>query len=264
MPSLTTPAQLRGVLRLPFCYLCGKPFVQGDEKSKDHVPPKACFAMGDRNVPLQLPTHRVCNGIHNLLDEKIGQVVSLKHGRVPPVRNRKLEFQFFPPLGKKDVAGAVTNVDIKGAIRRWIRGFHAALYQQPILEGTNYAIETPFPTARLTPSGPEFDPLRPQHALFVETLKVNRAARNIDCIQSNNQKMTYECVWAQSDTGPWICIFGLDLYAWKDLGDVRNFSGRGCAGSYAMPSGVAPALATRATRLNVLIPNYDPLDPFGR
>jgi len=62
----------------------------------------------------------------------------------------------------------------------------------------------------------------PQHLNFVQTIKTNRAKNNLDRICCNKGKLTYECVWAQADNdGPWLCIFALDIYDWKDLGRTR-------------------------------------------
>lgn len=180
VPTLSTHKHFQEVRHLPFCYLCGKPFVHGDDEDGDHIPPQSCFGKADRNVPLKLRTHRQCNGRYNLIDEQIGQVISLKRGYVPPVRNRRLAFKIFPPAGTRGAFGAITNVDIRGAIRRWVCGFHAALYREPIPDGAQFRIDTPFPTARLSWRGLELEPLRAQHRVMVEILKVNRAAHNPD------------------------------------------------------------------------------------
>ena len=265
MPRLEHQRDFREVQGLPFCYVCGKTFESGVPKDHDHIPAKACFAARDRNFPLQLPTHIGCNSGHKLLDEKIGQVLKLKYANGARSRHDRLRFRFFPPAAGRGTIGAVINVDIRGAISQWVRGFHAALYQQPLEAGSRFAFETPFPEARMTSSGGELIGMRlAQHRLFVETIKVNRAARNIDSIVSNNRKLRYESVWARSDTGPWICVFALDLYEWANLGDMNNFAKRGCAGSYVMPSGTAPQGATVATDLRLTIPNYRPLDPFAQ
>ncbi len=162
---------MRALKKLPFCYACGKQFTASDPSTDDHVPPKACFAENDRDFPLQLPVHKGCNSGRNLTDETIGQVIALKHGELPEPRDYKLKFSFFGNEPTSPILGAVTNVDIRGEVRRWIRAFHAALYQEPLPPETRFAIETPFPAARLTPSGPEVEPLRPQHLKFVETIK---------------------------------------------------------------------------------------------
>jgi hypothetical protein len=106
--------------------------------------------------------------------------------------------------------------------------------------------------------------VKQQHFLVVDTIKTNRAKNNLDRIQCNNGKLLYECVWLQSDGGLWICVFALDIYGWKDLGDTPHLPARGCAGFYLLPSGSAPESATKAVTSMVIIPNFDPLDPFGK
>lgn len=215
-------------------------------------------------MPLKLQTHRKCNGKYNLIDEKIGQLIALKRSVVPPARNRRLEFKRILIPGWSASINAISNVDIKGAIRRWVSGFHAALYREPLPVDTQFGIETPFPSARFTDTGIQVDQLKPQHRMFVELLKKNRAARNIDQISTNKKKLKYECVWVQLDNAEgWICIFALDIYGWKDLGDVNNFVPRGCAGFYLLPSREAPSSAALSTKISLLIPNYSPFDPFG-
>ena len=231
MPTLTTHKQLQELRHPPFCYICGQTFHPTDAKNRDHVPPKAVFAKDDRNVPLALPVHIVCNSKYKLVDEKIGQIISLKHGRVPSQKNQRLAIRSLDSPTGGSPLGAVTNLDIPGAIRRWVMGFHAALYREPLSNGTRYAIQTPFPSARLSTGAAEFDPIPPQHEVFVETIKMNRVVGNLDEIRSNNGKLIYQCVWDQADNGAWICVFALDIYKWKDLGDINNFEGRGCAGS---------------------------------
>jgi hypothetical protein len=65
------------------------------------------------------------------------------------------------------------------------------------------------------------------------------------------------------DDGTWACIFGLNIYDWKNLGDA-NLRRRGCVGFY-MPANGLPAGATTgiARKLEIPILNLDPLDPFG-
>ena len=76
--------------------------------------------------------------------------------------------------------------------------------------------------------------------------------------------VTYECVWYQSDNGPWLCIFALDIYDWKDLGRTGLFPACGCAGCYVLPSRIVPTTATKGTTSRIIIPMTDPLDPFSR
>lgn len=262
MASLTTQKDFQAALRLSFCYLCGKTFQKEDNKNGDHVPPRSCFAKIDRNLSLKLPTHVACNHRYQLLDEKIAQVIGLKRTHVPTVRDRRLKFTIFPPAFNYGIVGALSNVDIKGAIRRWIVGFHAALYREPMQCPAEFAVNTPLPTATISGGNLRHEPLLPQHALFVQLIKANRYARNLDRVRSNNGQLLYECVWTQTASGPWICVFALDIYDWKDLG-FQRLPSRGCVGYYTAQLGQPPANATRATRILVFVPNSEPLDAFG-
>ena len=62
----------------------------------------------------------------------------------------------------------------------------------------------------------------------------------------------------------WLCMFAWDVYDWKDLGNhSRGTPARGCAGFYMLPDGLAPENAARDHVRGVIIPNYDPYDPFS-
>jgi hypothetical protein len=91
MVQLLRPKDYRPLQNLPFCYICGDSLkgVAKPERDRDHVPPKTLFVKSDR-LPLILPTHTKCNGSNNLVDQKMGQLVGLKHGYVPsdPVESK--------------------------------------------------------------------------------------------------------------------------------------------------------------------------------
>ncbi|MGA3402218.1 MAG: hypothetical protein ABSC95_23665 [Acetobacteraceae bacterium] len=260
MVTMTTQMAFREVQALPFCYVCGRDFTPTDNKDRDHIPAKAVFDKRDRMPALWLPTHKACNAGHGTLDQKIGQLVALKRHQVPTKRDRQLRFRMF-----RQNVGAIENLDIRSVVWRWVRGFHAALYREP-LPATWFmsSLQTPFPSGTATIFGMKIDPLPQQHLAFVETIKVQRAKRNLDTIRSNNGKLTYECVWHQADNGgPWLCIFALNLYDWKDLGVTPGQPARGCAGFYKLPSGMSPGRATRTVTTSIIIPNVDRLDPFA-
>ncbi len=263
MPSLITAKQLQTVQKLPFCYACGEPFVVGVDRNMDHVPPKACFAVRDRSTPLKLPTHSVCNAANKISDERVGQFMSVIDKRPPSIGKLRIKTHVQP----QTTGGALTtliNVNIYGAIERWVRAFHAALYHEPASPETRFGIQTPFHVAVPGENGPVLDKFRSQHILFVETIKNNRTANNVDRIACNNEKLRYECVWHDTTMGPWVCIFALDIHRWKYRSTMHNYEPRGCTGFYQLPSGTAPALATKATRLRIELPNYNKLDPFER
>jgi hypothetical protein len=258
MVSLTTQKDFRQVQRLPFCYLCSADFVSGDLKNRDHIPPQSVIAAQDRQ-PLWLPTHVRCNNSHRLNDEKVGQLIALRYGKVARPEVQRLQF-VFSPNGQN---GALANLDIDGTVWRWIGGFHAALYRtSPV--GIRGSLVTPFPRGQRVNGRVQIEPVRPQHAQFVTTIKQNRARNNLDRISCNRGKVVYECVWTQSDNnGPWMCFYALDIYDWKDLGRTV-FGARGCAGFYVLPSGEVPLNASRHIESHIMVPVTDQLDPFGR
>jgi hypothetical protein len=158
----------------------------------------------------------------------------------------------------------VVNLDIDAAVWRWIGGFHAALYREAGV-GIKGSLITPFPRARLVNGRAVIEPLRVQHQIFVETIKSNRLKDNLDRISCNKGKLTYECVWQQADNGgPWMCMFALDIYDWKDLGRTPGLPARGCAGFYITPTQTIPAHATKAVKSSIIIPTSDRLDAFAR
>lgn len=264
MPRLTKQKDFRTARELPFCYVCGLALTDGELRTRDHVPARACFAQEDRNHPLLLPTHATCNSDNKLVDEKIGQLVGLRRGVAPEQSRRRLKLRLLKDL-EGDVLGGVNNLDIPAAIKRWVTAFHAALYREPLPRDTTFAMETPFAAATISSDGKiEAQPMREeQHAKFVELLKRQRASDNVDVIVCNNGKLVYECVWDEfDDHRGWLCIFGLDLYGWADLGDTKRFPRRACVGSYVLRELGTPDAATRAKPFRVHVPNSDPFDPF--
>jgi len=82
------------------------------------------------------------------------------------------------------------------------------LYCEPGI-GIRGSLATPFPKAQFIGGRPVVAPLRVQHQLFVQTIKSNRLRGNLDRISCNKGKLTYECVWQQSDNGgPWMACVG--------------------------------------------------------
>jgi hypothetical protein len=105
-----------------------------------------------------------------------------------------------------------------------------------------------------------------QHRLVVATLKRYRVWRNVDRIETNRGQLRYECVWCLSDdAATWLCMFGVDIYDWKDLGSSHTVdSARGCAGVYQREDGWRPNVAAVNRDSSIEVPNDDPLDPFGK
>jgi hypothetical protein len=261
MVILQTQKDFRIVQRLPFCYLCGEHLQEDDVTDGDHVPARATFNPRDREPALKLRTHKRCNANLSVDDKKLGQLIALRRRELPTsLRDQALNF-----MTQRDMV-AVTNLNIDAAVWRWIRGFHAALYREPLLAGSRHTIRTPFPRADEVQGRLLLQPLLEQHRLIVTTLKQNRAWRNVDSIEANRGQLRYECVWCLADDDTtWFCMFGVDIYDWKDLGSsTALIPARGCAGMYQREDGSLPQMATvnRASPIEVL--NEDPLDPFGK
>ncbi len=264
MVALLTQKDFRGVRELPFCYLCGKGFLPADETNRDHVPPQKLFAETDRQPALILKTHKACNSAQSTADNKIGQLLKLKRGKIPSnPSDRILEFALFPRQGM----GAVMNVAIDEVVWRWIRGLHAALYRQPFPPGPRVgALVTPFPRAHASGNDVRVEDIKVQHLKCVAIIKANRARNNLDRIHSNNGNFVYESVWVQAQADgvrSWICVFAMNLYDWKVLGTAAPLLGRGCAGWYRLPQGEKIAAGTTEIISRIQVPNYEPLNPFG-
>lgn len=260
MVSLTTRKDFQGVRQLPFCYLCGQPFKDKNDFDGDHVPPKSAFNSRDRDPPLKLKTHKRCNTALSVDDKKVGQLIALRRGEYPrSARDSALK------IARYGDAAAVENLNVDTAVWRWVRGFHAALYREPLM-ATASSLRTPFPRADMRGSTFVLQLLLPQHAVIVETIKRNRALKNLDQIVANRGQLRFESVWCPADDGSgWACMFGLDIYDWKDLGShTAEIPARGCAGMYLLPDRSAPAESAKNRDGVVLVPNRDPLDPFGR
>jgi hypothetical protein len=96
MISIATDRALREVQKLPFCYACGEVFAATDERDRDHVPPKAGTALADRVVnQLILPSRKSCSSAYKIADERVGQFISLRHGRRPAKGKGRLNLRFF-------------------------------------------------------------------------------------------------------------------------------------------------------------------------
>ncbi len=261
MVAILTQSDLRQVRDLPFCHACAKPFSALDQTDRDHIPAQACFEKSDRNPPLKLKSHAKCNNAHKLNDEKVGELIAIQRRRSTDATCH-LRVDLFNEIRTGRLVGAAHNLDIMGCIRRWVGGFHAALYREPLSPIALFQITPPLPYANIRESI-AVEPIPPHVPHFVRTIKLNRAARNVDRIVTNNGKMRFEAVWAQDDRQRhWMCIWALDLYGWVGLGDQR-FGRRGCTGGYMRENGQAPTGAARATKLEAPIENREQFDAFG-
>lgn len=264
MQTVNSQTQLRWVRDLKFCHVCSLRFSGSAVTNYDHVPPKSCFDKADRNPPLKLKTHVKCNNENKVNDEKVGQLIAVRRHQSLNPSDTLLDFKIIDDGKTGTKLVALTNLDVHGAIRRWIGGFHTALYREPLLPNTNFSVSTPLPSAKNTAQGVVIEPIRPEHTEFVKTIKLNRAAGNVDTIVTNSGKLRYQCVWARDDTmASWFCIFALDLYDWITLGDINNFQARGCVGAYMLNDGLAPQGACLATSHVIDLNDSSKFDPFA-
>ena len=263
MPVLHSQRELRACQRLPFCYLCGEGFGPEAVSTRDHVPPKAIFACKDRVNPLILPAHTDCNERESVRDELLGQLVALLHGRRPAPGRLRLRVGWTKLPGSGGLAAIMYGCDLRPLVWRCVKGFHAALYKEFLLVDGRANVHLPFPEGRrMQGSKIVFCPILPQQAIIAEELRKNRLAKTIDRLTCWAGRCVYECTWVRSDTGEWLCMFGLRLYNWEHLGDIHHFPRRGCVGLYCASKG-RPALGTRGTTLNFTCPTQHPLDPFA-
>jgi hypothetical protein len=259
--TLRTQAALRAVQARAFCYLCARPLQPRETRNRDHVPPSALFATVDRQPALILPTHTSCNHSRSAEDELIGQLIGVLRGRPMAARGRrpKIASGTFPD---GSLGLGVTGLAFKPIIFRWVTAFHAALYNEP-LGPAGYMVFPPVAEGQVR--GARVEPVAVPEVIphFVQELRRNRGTGTLDVIACRNGRCRYECVWSRADDGRRICVWGLDLYGWKDLGDVEHFGTRGCVGAYWPNSGLIPSTATLGTLLDFAVPTVDPLDPFA-
>lgn len=259
MVVLADRKRFRDIQSLPFCYLCGKALAQ--PTNRDHVPPSSIFLTEDRDYPLILPTHVACNSGRADEDRLVGGLVGVLHGKAPDPRHHKLN----PRIGtfEDGTKGiAVGGFNFRSIIRRWVRGFHAALYEEFIADEDGRFLTT-HPMPEGDPETGHFDQVQQVIPAFVETLKKNRLTGSLDRIVCRNGTCVYECVWVQADDGRWLCVYALDLYGWIELGDIEHFEPRGCVGAYLRLKPGHPQNASVGTKLVFDVPNTRPLDPFG-
>jgi|SRR5262245_45220128 len=262
MNELKTQRDFQNVFKsLSFCYLCGKPFQGNKDRTRDHVPPSSVFQDTDKSPALILPAHKACNGEWSKYDEEIGQLVGLLHGKPVDLKKSRLKIGTgnFPD---KTQAGVVP-INMKPILFRWVRGFHVAIYKEFLPADTKRVIHLPMPS--LKRDGDKVSPLKdilPHQYKIVEVIKKNRAIDRLDRVECRMGKCVYECVWDQLNNGDWLCIFALQIYNWKDLGDPVHFKQRGCSGSYTTQKS-HPSNATKSVSIEIPILNFDKLDPFG-
>ena len=258
--SLRSQKDFQRVRKLPFCYWCGGAFIEGDSCDADHVPPSAVFNIEDRSPVLKLKTHTRCHKPFADEDKQIGQLIGMRLRKASPPSFRDRALNYIPlPQG---IVG-ITNVPLNRSLWRWVKGFHSALYQEPVIG--RFAVTTPYPMGRRSDGQVIIQPVLKQHLLAVELIKRNRAFDNIDSIVAYRGKLRYECVWFQRDGAEeWMCAFALDLYDWKHLaGYSASIKSRGCAGIYMYADGRVQRGGCMDRKSDIVVQSLDTLDPFA-
>lgn len=260
MSDIVDQKKAREVKKLPFCYICGNPLQSGEVHDDDHVPPKNMFLASDRNFPIILRVHEQCNDAWQIADERVGFLIKILHGGDITKHSKKYKAEIakapdgrqFPLLGK---------IPLKPMIGRIMRAFHAALYHEFIPRNTKNSILTPIPEAERTFEGVAVRKVPDQFRKVSDLLRSNIMARTTDKIISNNGKLHYECAWPQFDNGQRFCIFALDIYNWRSLGDKISDEDYACIGAYFL-NGHMPSNATPATSIEVDFSSVPELHPF--
>ncbi len=241
-------------LRLPFCYICGEHLADNASTSGDHVPPKTVFAPRDRHAPLIIKVHSNCNTTQSPDDGKIGQLLMPLHGRGAKPNRLRLQPHRITDDRGQPLAIGFSNINITRTIYRWVRGLHAALYEEYLPPSRSIAIHPPFMTGKLTtPTSATVEAEPSQRSLFAQLLNMNRAMCKLDSLRAWNGKLTYECTWTRADNGHPLCVFALDLYGWHELGAIPGEPRRDCCGAYLASD--FPRTATRASNLEFAAPN---------
>jgi len=260
--EIKTHKQLQRLRKLNFCYKCGQSFDKN--KTRDHVPPKTLFQKKDRSHPLILPAHLNCNNDESWSDEIMGQLITVLHGIYPQKNKVKVKVKLAENSKNKQPVLILENINVHGFIWRCVKAFHAALYKEYLPQETDNWVDPPIRPGNKTNKGVVFEDLSPQFPILVKTIKQNRMAGRTDRIECFTGKCVYECTWETMDNGKWACMFALNIYDWKNLGDPNHQKRHGCVGFYMPKTGLPETATTGIARtLEMPIPNFEPLDPFG-
>jgi hypothetical protein len=169
---IDTHKSLRPLQNLPFCYLCGGA-LQGEDRDTDHVPPSTIFLKRDRDFPLVLPTHVSCNGGRSVEDQLVGTLIGVLHNKPAASGAKRLDLRGGPLTDGTNVV-TVHNLDLRAIIRRWVRGFHAALYGEYVPDDVFMTVP-PLPEGVSTTTGGEFEPAPPIVEEIVKRIRCNCA-----------------------------------------------------------------------------------------
>jgi hypothetical protein len=260
MVQIVSQREAREARKLSFCYLCGLALDGSQLCDMDHVPPRGIFRHDDRNFPIKLPVHRTCNRDWQIADEKVKRIIDLLHGKDISRQSAKIRVAVASTKDGRSIP-LVGDIPLRGMIGRITRGFHAALYREYLPREVKNKILTPIPEGEIINGRAILKSILPQFLPLSNMLRASIMARVSDTIISNNGKLRYESTWPQFDNGRRFCVFSLDIYDWKSLGDEVSDDKYACIGFYFL-DGHIPSTATRATRLMIPQGFTVGLDPF--
>ena len=154
----------------------------------------------------------VTNHDRHLEDQTIGQLVGILHNQAPDPEHLRMQLMAGIAADGQPVVAA-GGFDLRAIIRRWVFGFHAALYGEFLNAGQQFMTFPP-----LAEGDKDTGQIQAVHAIvpeIVRVLRFNRGLGKVDRVVTRNEKCAYECVWIESDApGVWFCAYALDLYGW--------------------------------------------------
>ncbi len=255
---LTDDDREKAVRRLRFCYLCGEPLgpKRGSGWNRDHTPPTS-YVTG-RGAALPMRTHPECNAAWSLRDERGGQLMSTMIGRYPSRTQTRIDVTNFIDAETGTSFFGVREFGIETDVRRIVRAFHAALYDEFLAED-GILISLPFASGHAPSGVPVPDPIPDWHRAAVIDLRRSQGFDRLDHLACGGGECDYICTWTRA-SNRWRCVFGLRLHEWGNLGDPA-FQQRGCVGLYHRNQ--LPSNASTAPSIAVPVRLPNPLDPFA-
>jgi hypothetical protein len=254
--SILTPDDAKQALvRTGFCYMCGDPlplyylndgvFTNRDPNvNEDHVFAESIFNTADRNFPLKLRVHTSCHADHSDNDSSIAELFKIFNRDEASATLQRLDIDWKVDGQGKAVRSYVPNLPLKDIAHRWLKGLHAALYNEHLPDPIKSTIRYPF--HEISKATGEIIPPDARHYEAARLITKNRDAKNVDHVVICNGRCKYECVWKQQGAD-WVCLFALEIDGWSifSIDDEE----RTCIGAYVQTRPDPPTGASIATSI---------------
>jgi len=206
--------QRYGAIR--FCYLCGHRLP--DKPQTEHVVPRAVLGTPACNAPfpVTLPVHPDCDAKAKQYNDNAIQLfhqVKTKPTEAWPAKHLKnlpIRPTVIPSGGelKRVFTGIAPLLD---GVADWVRGFHAALYDQYLDRDTPLVVFPPAPAAN-SGAGVSFDQVREWSEVVRTAVGAGMATDRWDGVQAWCDEVRYFSVWydcrPEAD-GQWCCFWQL-------------------------------------------------------